>query len=364
LFAALLVGVTGLAFGVAPAMRAGGSRSFNDLRSGVRSGGGRKQRARAILVGIEVAASVVLLILSGLLVRTMWRLQAIDPGFRTDSVMTLRTALPWQKYALTIHRAEFYNRVLTGVRALPGVSSAAYTTVAPMTMGGGIWPVGIRGASMTRDDNSTASLRFVTPGYFGTIGIPFKRGRDVADGDDTTRSFVAVVSESFVKRYWPNEEPIGKRFAFAFHDRTVVGVVGNVRNRGLERPSEPQVYLPVKQVEDSSLIFYSPKDLIVRATVPPASLLPAVRHIVRGIDPEQPISDVKTMSQVVAEQSASRLAQLRVLGILAFIALLLAGVGIHGLLAFAVSSRMQVDAPCSRCSSAWSRETRRRLSRR
>ena len=341
LFAALVVTVTGMAFGVFPAIRAGGTRAFDDLRAGARAGGGQKQRARSVLVSIEIAASVVLLIASGLLVRTMWRVQAVDPGFRVDSVAMIRTALPAAKYAVTARRTEFYDRVLAEVRALPGVTSAAYTTMAPMTMGGGIWPVGVRGAPMIREDNNTASLRFATPGYFAAIGIPLRRGRDIAESDGATRDFVAVVSQSFVERYWPNEDPIGKRFAFGFHDRTVVGVVGNVRNRGLERESEPQVYLPARQVEDSSLVYYAPKDLIVRSSLPLGSLAPAVRRIVHAIDPEQPISDEAPMAAVVADQTASRVSQLRVLGILAAVALLLAGIGIHGLLAFAVSARRQ-----------------------
>ena len=341
LFAALVVTITGLAFGVLPAIRAGSARAFDDLRAGARAGGGRKQRARSVLVAIEIAASVVLLISSGLLVRTMWRVQAVDPGFRADSVAMIRTALPSEKYVVTSRRSQFYDRVLSAVRALPGVTSAAYTTMAPMTMGGGIWPVGVRGATAIREDNNTASLRFATPGYFATIGIPLRRGRDIAESDDTTRAFVAVVSESFVQRYWPNGDAIGKRFGFGFHDRTIVGVVGNVRNRGLERESEPQVYLPARQVEDSSLIYYAPKDLLVRSSLPLASLLPVVRRIVHAIDPEQPISDASMMAAVVADQTASRAAQLRVLGILAAVALLLAGVGIHGLLAFAVSTRLQ-----------------------
>ena len=164
---------------------------------------------------------------------------------------------------------------------------------------------------------------------------------DLEDADDTTRTFVAVVSQSFAKRFWPNEEPIGKRFGFVFHERTVVGVVGDVRMRGLERPSEPQVYIPEKQVEDNWLMFYAPQDLVVRASVPPASLLPAIRQIVHAIDPEQPVSDVKTLDELIADSTAARATQLRVLGVLALVALLLASVGIHGLLSFAVSSRSQ-----------------------
>ena len=341
LFAALIITITGLAFGVLPPLRAGGARGFAGLRSGARAGGRRKQRARGVLVAIEVGASVVLLISSGLLMRTMWRLQTVDLGFRSEGALMVRTALPWQKYGVTLRRANFHARVLAGVRGLPGVSGAAYISFAPMTMGGGIWPVGTIGMPVIRDEASTASLRFVTPRYFSTLGIPIRRGRDVEDADDTTRTFVAVVSQSFAKRFWPNEEPIGKRFGFAFHERTVVGVVGDVRMRGLERSSEPQVYIPEKQVEDNWLMFYAPQDLVVRASVPPASLLPAIRQIVHAIDPEQPVSDVKTLDELIADSTAARATQLRVLGVLALVALLLASVGIHGLLSFAVSSRSQ-----------------------
>jgi putative ABC transport system permease protein len=254
-------------------------------------------------------------------------------------MLTVRTALPWPKYAVTLRRAEFYSRVLAGVRALPGVTNAAYTSFVPMAMGGGIWPVGVRGMPVIRDDANTASLRFVTPRFFATLGIPLLSGRDVEDNDDTTRTFVAVVSESFAKRYWPTDDPLGKSFTFAFRERTVAGVVRDIRVRGLERASEPQVYLPYKQVSDGWLIFYSPKDLIVRTGGSAASLLPAIRRIVQGVDAEQPISNVKTMEEVVSDQTAARVAQLRVLGVLAIVAMLLAGVGIHGLLSFTVSSR-------------------------
>lgn len=340
-FAALVVAATGLAFGLVPALRTGRAGGFDGLRAGVRAGGGRQQRLRRALVAVEVAASVVLLVSSGLLVRAMWRLQAVDPGFRTEGVLMVRTALPFPKYATTRARAAFYDRVLTQVRALPGVQRAAYISDAPMTMGGGIWPVGINGAEITRDDAHIASLRFVTPDFFATLGIPFVRGRDVASTDDTTRTWVAVVSASFAKRFWPNEAAIGKRFNFAFHDRTIVGVVGDIRVRGLELPSEPQVYLPYKQVEDSSLIGYPPKDLLIRSDANRATLVPAIRRIVQSVDPEQPISDVRMLSDIVSEQIAPRAAQLRVLAALAIVALLLAGVGIHGLLAVAVSSRSQ-----------------------
>jgi predicted permease len=286
---------------------------------------------------------VVLLVSAGLLVRALWRIEATDPGFRTDGVLTLQTALPMPKYEQTARRAGFYTEVLSAVRALPGVSSAAYISFLPMVMRGGIWPVTVDGKAVEvqRAGPHQASLRFVTPGFFATLGIPLHRGRDVAESDTLDAPFAAVVSESFVRRYWPDQDPLGRHFMMAFHDRMVVGVVGDIRVRGLERNSEPQAYLPYRQVQDGWVIGYAPKDLVIHSATGPGTLLPAVRRIVRAADAEQPVSDVHTMADIVEEQTASRSAQVRVLGAFAAIAFLLAAVGIHGLLSFAVSRRTQ-----------------------
>ncbi|MEA2560439.1 MAG: hypothetical protein QOH06_1943 [Acidobacteriota bacterium] len=339
--AVIFVLLTGFAFGLAPALRAGRSNALDALRSGTRTAGGRTQRLRATLVVVEVAASVVLLILSGLLIRAVWRIQAIDPGFVAEDVLTLRTTLPLPRYEPVFRRAQFYERVLEEVRALPGVRSAAYVTGLPMSHRGGIWPVSLTGEEVLPDERNMVSLRYLTPRYFATLGIPLRRGRDVAETDLREQPYVAVVSESFVQRHWPNQDPLGKRFRVAFDERTIVGVMGDVKVRGLERPSEPQVYLPYQQVEDGSIIGYIPKDLVVRAAVPVEGLLPRIREIVKAADPEQPISDVRMMAEIVGEETAPRVAQLRLLGALAAIALLIAGFGIHGLLTFTVSQRAQ-----------------------
>jgi len=343
IFAGLISGLTGIGFGVLPALRACRQADFNALREGTRAGDGRKERLRSALVIAEVMASLVLLVSAGLLVRALWRIEATDPGFRTDGVLTLRTALPIPKYNETARRAAFYTQVLSAVRALPGVSSAAYISFLPMTMTGGIWPITVDGKplEMRRFGSHQASLRFVTPGFFATLGIPLRRGRDVRESDSMDAPFVAVVGESFVHRYWPDQDPLGRHFKMAFHDRMVVGVVGDIRVRGLERNSEPQVYLPYRQVPDGWLAWYPPKDLVIRSATGPGTLLPAVRRIIRSADAEQPVSDVRTMADIVEEQTASRSAQVRVLGAFAAIAFLLAGVGIHGLLSFAVSRRTQ-----------------------
>lgn len=335
--------LSALAFGVLPARRACRGVDSDALREGSRAGVGprRGRLVRAVVIA-EVCASLALLACSGLLLRAMWRLEARDPGFRPQGVLALRTWLPWPKYEKTAERARFYDEVLAKARALPGVSGAAYISLLPMTMGGGgIWPVTISGRPQSPNEPRTVGLRFVTPQLFSALEVPLHAGRDVSETDGPDRPFVAVVSESFARCHWPGEDPLGKRFKVAFAERTVVGVVGNVRVRGLEADSEPQVYLPYKQVPDGSLIAYTPKDLVVRSSGLPGAMLPALREIVRQADPQQPLSDVRTLEEVVAAQTAPRRVQLYVLGTFAGLAFVLAAVGIYGLLSFAVANRSQ-----------------------
>ncbi|HEV8145484.1 MAG TPA: ABC transporter permease [Bryobacteraceae bacterium] len=339
-FALLVTCATGIGFGVIPALRARRGGDLTGLRDGARSGGGRREWLRSVLVAAEVTGSVVLLVSAGLLIRALWKVQAVDPGFRPDHVLTLRTSLPMPKYWTIENRQPFYSHVLSEARSLPGVTGAAYISFLPMVMRGGIWPVDIKSRPQDEANRQTVSIRYVTPGFFSAMGIPLRMGRDVAESDTRESSPVALVSDSFVKRYWPSEDPVGRQINVANFDRTVIGVVGEIRVRGLERNSEPQVYLSYKQAERVHP-FYAPKDLVVRSAGDPAALAPALRRIIKEADPAQPVSDVRLMNEIVEGETATRTVQVRVLGAFALVAFLLAAIGIHGLLAFAVSSRSQ-----------------------
>jgi len=342
-----LTTITGLAFGLLPALRVCRTADGSALKEGARGGSGRgTERLRSGLVVAEIVASVVLIVCVGLLGRSLLAIQRVDPGFTADNLLTMRTQLPAEKYLQPDTRLRFYSQVLDRVQALPGVVSASYISFLPMTMRGGIWEV----LSATPDQNSpggfrplhapsySASIRYVTPRFFDTLGTPLLKGRDVSAADTLNAPFVAVVSESFAQRHYPGQDPIGRQFAIAFSARAIVGVVGDIKVRGLERESEPQVYMPVTQ-QRSQLFFYAPKDLVIKTSVPATTLAAAVRSIVAEAEPDLPITAVQTMDQIVDADSAPRVVQLRVLGGFAAVAILLAAIGIHGLLAFTVASR-------------------------
>ena len=284
--AALFTAATGIGFGLVPALRVGGRTGFAALREGAKGGGGRRQRLRTVLVIGEVAISVALLISAGFLIRAVLRVQAVDPGFAAEGVLTMRTALPSPAYDDSVRRPEFYRRVLSDVRGLPGVQSAAYISGLPMIMFGGIAGVEVPGHEVQPGRRQGVSWRLVTPQYFQTMGIPVLQGRDFGEADGPGRPLVAIVSESFVTRYWPDRVPIGLTFRIRGQDHAVIGVVGDIRVRGLERTNEPQVYLSSHQFPAGVGEFYSPKDLVIRTTAQAGDLVAAVRDIIRRIDPE------------------------------------------------------------------------------
>ncbi len=346
LFAGSLVLATSVAFGAGPAWRRAGSVDATAVR--VRTASGQSAgRLRASLVVAEVAGTVVLLVAAGLLLKAMWRVQAVDPGFRTENVLTLQMTLPVAMPAGA--RRALYADVLPAVRVPPGVRSASFISFLPMTFPAGNLPITAPGVVL--DEEVRAHTRFVTPEYFATLGVPILTGRDVRDSDSDTSARVVVVSESLAQMLWnvrldadaayaPGREPIGRVLNLLGADREVIGVVGDIAVRGLEAASLPQVYLPADQLP-AGLGFYAPKDLVLRSDADPTTLVPAVRQIIGAAAPDLPISNIRLLGDIVDSQTATRRAQLGILTTFGGIAFVLAGMGIFGLLSFAVSSRAQ-----------------------
>ncbi|HTM32704.1 MAG TPA: ABC transporter permease [Vicinamibacterales bacterium] len=345
-----LLGITALATaaaaviaGLIPSTRLTRPQALQDgLREGARTGISRStERLRSSLVVAQVTASMVLVICAGLLLEALWRVQGVDPGFVSDQVLTVGTSLPMPKYAVTGVRERFYDQVISQLRATPGVENAAYISFLPMVMRGGIWPVTVDGAPADPENPHMASLRLITPGFFDTLRVPLLAGRDFRADDRQGTLRVAIVSESFVKRHWPGLDAIGRRLAFPFGEANIAGVVRDIKVRGLERESEPQVYLASAQVPDNEIIYYGPKNLVVRTKGDLQALVPALRRIVATADPQVPLSDIRPLSEIVAADMEARVVQLRVLWAFAGLAVLLAAFGVHGVLACSVASRVR-----------------------
>ena len=270
-FAIILTLSTTVVFGVGPAWRLSRLGNLRALR--LRSAGGpQTQRLRTALVLAEVTGTMVLLVAAGLLVKALWRVQALDPGFRTQGVLTLRTALPMPKYGDAAVRRDFYERVLGETRKLPGVTSAAYASYQPMEPFSGGFTVVVPGLADDRQRAPRAIVHFVTPDFFATLGISVRRGRTVTTVDDNDGQPVVVVSESLVDALWPGTDPVGHRVNVgAAGDRTVVGVVENIAVRSLEgagRYGRHQVYFP---------IIYGSSALLAMLMTLAGSLRPAIR---------------------------------------------------------------------------------------
>ena len=330
--------LVGIGFGLVPATSIARRSGFTALREGGRGGAAGRQRLRAALVSVEVAMSVVLLVSSAFFIRALLKVQAVDPGFSPDGVVTMRTTLPNARANDTVARVQFYDQVLAGLKTVPGVESAAYTSGLPMVLTGGITGIELPGQTPTDRRENGVSIRLVTPDFFKTLRLPVTRGRVFEETDRMGRPLVAVISESFVRHFWPNEEPIGKAFRTRGRDYVVIGVVGDVKVRGLERSNEPQLYVAAAQAGPVGGLYIA-KDLVIRTGDRGLTLVPAIRDVIRRVDPAQPVSEVALLREVVDRTTSDRRAQVRVLSALAAVALVLTAIGIHGLLAFMVAQR-------------------------
>ena len=338
-FTMLLALGTGLVFGLLPALVS--TATANDsLREGGRHGSSpRARRALATLVVAEVALSLVLLTGAGLLIRSFMRLQNIDPGFRSEDVFTARVSLPAARYATPAQAAEFYRTALEKVRRLPGVQSASAISFLPLA-GPGMGTSFYRADRPAPPDGQQPSteVRPVMPDFFKTMGIPHRAGRDIAETDRADAPLVAVVSEELARRTFPGEDPLGKRLQVAIGSRDgmnveIVGVVGNIKFASLDADTRPAVFIPLPQLSIGLAT------IVARTNMDPLSLSNSVGAAVRSIDPELPLADVRSMEEVVDVT----LARTRTISVLltafALIALVLAGVGVYGVMAYSVSQR-------------------------
>jgi len=337
-FATLLVLLTGLAFGLAPALRASRTSPLGALATGARSTQSGTQRVRASLIVVEVAASVVLLVSSGLLIRAIGRLQAVDPGFAPSHALAVRTALPQNRYLLTSDRMRYYDRVLEQVRALPGVRSAAYATGLPMSMRGGIWSATVPGEDPSaHPGGDPVSMRYVTADYFRTLGIPLKEGRAFTERDTATSPPVIIVSASFVRKMFPGQNPLGQRIR-SWRDenlyREVVGVVEEVKYTGLSDRELPLIYVPHTQNSWGAML------VVARIRHgDPASLGPILRKTIGELDPALAVAEIRTLRESADRSIASQRYAMFLLTVLAATALVLAALGIYGVTSYVFALR-------------------------
>ena len=338
-FSVLLSIASGVLFGTVPALVASRPNLAIFLRDVRRDGGsaGGRRRLRELLVSAQVALALVLLAGAGLAIRSFQRLTHVDPGFRADDVLTARIALPEASYPTAESQVRFFADYTDAVRRLPGVLQAGAVSLAPVTRAGFGGTFTIYGRPEGADEGR-AQVRSLTPGYMEALSIPLRAGRFFDARDTREGPRVAVISEAAARQFWPGENPIGRQLRVHVNEpsrlpREIVGVVGDVRTRGMELAPVPVIYLPHSQYGPESMV------LTVRTAGTPMTMLPALKTSLRTLAPGVALGQARTMDDLVAASVAQPRFRTLLLAIFAAVSLLLASVGLYGVVAFSVNQR-------------------------